>query len=219
MDKMPIAVLVSGNGSNLQAIIDLTEAGKLPVDIRCVISNRPKSYALERAKIAGIKTSHLDHTLYKDREEFDRNLLRLVQGTGAHLVMLAGFMRILTAEFVTPLSGRLINLHPSLLPKYPGLDPHAKALQAGEQVHGATTHFVNEELDAGPIIMQGQIDISRENDADKVRRRIQLEVEHKIVPLTIKWYAEERLVLKGEQVFLDGAPLSAQGYQYNGEVL
>lgn len=216
---MPIAVMVSGNGSNLQVLIDYVRAELLPVEICCVISNRPDSHALVRAKDANIQCACFDHKLYKEREEFDAMLLEKIRQSRARLVVLAGFMRILTETFVTPLGGQLINLHPSLLPKYPGLDPHSKAIKAGDRIHGATVHFVNQELDAGPIIMQGGIDISKETNSERVRRRVQLEVEHKIVPLTIKWYAEERLVLRDKQVFLDGSPLMPQGYQYKGESL
>jgi phosphoribosylglycinamide formyltransferase-1 len=219
MSKMPVAVLVSGSGSNLQALIDHAAAGSLPIDIQHVITNRADSYALTRAKDAGIPTTCIDHKPFKKREDFDRVLLDAVRQTQVELVMLAGFMRILTAEFVAPLSGKLINLHPSLLPKYPGLDPHSKALEAGDSRHGATVHFVNEELDAGPIIMQGSLCINENDDATSLRKRVQLEVEHRIVPLTIKWYAQRRIVMEGEHVLLDGKPLPAQGYQYDGDAL
>lgn len=219
MSQMPIAVLVSGSGSNLQVLIDAMKARKLPISIQCVISNRADSQALERAQKAGIPCAQISHKQFERREDFDAALLARVRESGAHLVVLAGFMRILTHVFVTPLSGRLINLHPSLLPKYPGLNPHEQALKAGETTHGATVHFVNEELDAGPIIIQGQVDITHEHDAQVVRRRVQEEAEYKIVPLSVKWYAEERLALSGDKVLLDGSVLPPQGYQYNGETL
>lgn len=214
---MKIVLLASGDGSNAQVVIDQVQNNTLAVDIKAIISNRPDAHVLQRAQNAGIAHHCLDHKQYETREEFDGALLKCVAATGAELVVLLGFMRILSSVFTKPLKGKIINLHPSLLPKYPGLKPHKQAFAAGDTHHGATVHFVNEVLDGGPIIIQGAIDISNEPSEDTVRERVRIEIEHKIVPIAIQWLAEKRLVWHGKhgkQVQLDNTPLSAGGYLY-----
>ncbi|MCU7844175.1 MAG: phosphoribosylglycinamide formyltransferase [Candidatus Thiodiazotropha sp. (ex Monitilora ramsayi)] len=204
--KLPVVVLISGGGTNLQAIID--RAGTdLPIEIRAVISNRPGVYGLKRAEAAGIETAVLDHKQFDDRESYDRALIELIDGYRPGLVALAGFMRILTPAFVRHYAGRLFNIHPSLLPKHRGLHTHQRALDAGDSLHGASIHFVTEELDGGPLIVQAQVPVKPEDDADKLAERV-LQKEHQIYPLAIRWFAEARLKLdKDGHVRLDDKPL------------
>jgi phosphoribosylglycinamide formyltransferase-1 len=195
-NRLPLVVLISGAGSNLQAIIDRA-ADNLPVDIRAVISSRPEVYGLERAKAAGIETAVLDHKAYADRESYDRALIELIDSYQPGLVVLAGFMRILTPEFVRHYAGRLLNVHPSLLPKYRGRHTHQRALEAGDTNHGATIHFVTEELDGGPLIAQAQVPVFPDDDEERLAERV-LQREHQLYPQTIEWFAQERLKLDEE---------------------
>jgi phosphoribosylglycinamide formyltransferase-1 len=200
---LSVIVLISGSGTNLQAIIDRAKED-LPIEVRAVISNRPGAAGLQRAAEAGITTRVLDHTAYPDRESYDQALIELVDGFQPGLVVLAGFMRILTPAFVRHYSGRLLNIHPSLLPSYRGLHTHQRALDAGDRLHGVTVHFVTEELDGGPLIVQAQIPITPGDDADRLAARV-LEKEHKLYPLAIRWFAERRLKLDEDgHVNLDG---------------
>ncbi|MBT3058576.1 MAG: phosphoribosylglycinamide formyltransferase [Candidatus Thiodiazotropha sp. (ex Lucina pensylvanica)] len=190
---MPVVVLISGSGSNLQAIID--SAGRdLPIEIRAVISNRPNVHGLQRAAEAGIETAVLDHKAFPDRERYDRALMALIDSYSPALVALAGFMRILTPALVRHYAGRMFNIHPSLLPKYTGLHTHQRVLDAGDALHGASIHFVTEELDGGPLIVQAQVPVMAGDDADTLAARV-LEKEHQIYPLAIRWFAENRLRL------------------------
>ncbi|MGD8908517.1 MAG: phosphoribosylglycinamide formyltransferase [Chromatiales bacterium] len=191
--RLPVVVLISGSGTNLQAIIERA-AADLPIEIRAVISNRPGVYGLQRAMAAGIETRVLEHTAFADRESYDRSLIELIDNFDPGLVVLAGFMRILTPTFVNHYAGRLFNIHPSLLPKYRGLHTHQRALDTGDRLSGATIHFVTEELDGGPLIVQAQVAIMPDDDADRLATRV-LEVEHQIYPLAIRWFAERRLKL------------------------
>ncbi|MCU7827979.1 MAG: phosphoribosylglycinamide formyltransferase [Candidatus Thiodiazotropha sp. (ex Myrtea sp. 'scaly one' KF741663)] len=194
--RLPVVVLISGSGTNLQAIID--RAGTdLPIEIRAVISNRPGVFGLQRAESAGIETAVLDHKAFADRESYDQALIELIDRYQPGLVALAGFMRILTPAFVRHYAGRLFNIHPSLLPKYRGLHTHQRALDADDSLHGATIHFVTEELDGGPLIVQAQVPVQPEDDADRLAERV-LQKEHQIYPLAIRWFAEERLKLDEE---------------------
>jgi phosphoribosylglycinamide formyltransferase-1 len=195
-NRLPLVVLISGAGSNLQAIIDRA-ADNLPVDIRAVISSRPEVYGLERAKAAGIETAVLDHKAYADRESYDSALIELIDSYQPGLVVLAGFMRILTPEFVRHYAGRLLNVHPSLLPKYRGRHTHQRALEAGDTNHGATIHFVTEELDGGPLIAQAQVPVLPDDDEERLAERV-LQREHQLYPQTIAWFAQERLKLDEE---------------------
>ena len=202
---LPVVVLISGGGTNLQAIIDAAEQG-LPIEIRAVISNRPDAYGLERARRAGIPTEVLDHRDYPDRESFDQALARLIDSYQPELVLLAGFMRILTPGFVHHYAGRMFNIHPSLLPRHQGLHTHERALQAGDSEHGASIHFVTEELDGGPVILQALVPVKEGDTPDTLAARV-LEQEHRIYPLAVKWFAEGRLALDGNRVLFDGRPL------------
>lgn len=204
MSRLPIVVLISGGGTNLQAIIDAV--GKdLPVDIKAVISNKTDAYGLERARNAGIPTAVLEHRQFADRESFDTALMKLIDSYHPQLVLLAGFMRILTPDFVRHYHGRMLNIHPSLLPDFQGLHTHQRALEAEAEKHGASIHFVTEELDGGPIIIQASVPVLPDDDADKLASRV-LEKEHLIYPLAVRWFAEGRLSLNADdQVVLDGS--------------
>ncbi|MBT2989643.1 MAG: phosphoribosylglycinamide formyltransferase [gamma proteobacterium symbiont of Ctena orbiculata] len=190
---MPVVVLISGSGTNLQAIIDSAD-NDLPIEIRAVISNRPNVHGLQRAAQAGIETAVLDHKAFPDRESYDRSLMALIDTYSPALVALAGFMRILTPALVRHYAGRMFNIHPSLLPKYTGLHTHQRVLDAGDALHGASIHFVTEELDGGPLIVQAQVPVMAGDDADTLAARV-LEKEHQIYPLAIRWFAENRLRL------------------------
>lgn len=200
--KLPVVVLLSGSGSNLQAIID-GATGDLPVEIRGVISNRADAFGLERARQASIPTRVLDHTKYPDRASYDRALMELIDGYRPALVILAGFMRILTPGFVTHYHGRLLNIHPSLLPKYRGLHTHQRALEAGDRVHGASVHLVTEELDGGPVILQVRVPVEPGDDEATLAARV-LTREHQIYPTVIRWFAEGRLRVHQGVIELDG---------------
>ncbi len=204
---LPLVVLVSGGGSNLQAIIDAIAAGELPARIQAVISNRPGVRALERARQAGIPAEVLDHRDYPERSAYDQALMAAIDRHRPALVVLAGFMRILTPDFVRHYRGRLLNIHPSLLPRHRGLHTHRRALEAGDREHGATVHFVTEELDGGPPILQIRVPVLAEDTPETLAARV-LEQEHRIYPLAIRWFAEGRLRQADERVFLDGLPLA-----------
>ncbi len=208
-----VVILLSGSGSNLQAFIDAVANGGLNASIVAVISNKPAAYGLERAQKAGIKTELVDHKQFADRESFDHTLAERIEAYQADLVILAGFMRILTPGFVSQFKGRLLNIHPSLLPKYPGLHTHQRAIDAGDSLHGATVHFVTEELDGGPAIIQAQVPIIKNDTEDSLAARV-LKQEHKIYPLAASWFAKGQLELKNEKVLLDEQSLPAQGFQF-----
>ncbi|HKJ09407.1 MAG TPA: phosphoribosylglycinamide formyltransferase [Gammaproteobacteria bacterium] len=205
---LPIVVLISGRGSNLQALIDGIQAGSLPVSIRAVISNRPAAPGLERARQAGIETRVLDHRTYSSREHFDDALRALIDDYQPALVVLAGFMRILTPAFVAHYRGRMVNIHPSLLPSYPGLRTHERALAERVAEHGASVHFVTEDLDGGPVIVQAAVPVRTDDDPDRLAARV-LEQEHRLYPTAVRWFAEGRLHLEGDRVRLDGRLLDA----------
>lgn len=205
---LPIVVLISGNGSNLQAIIDAVDRGDLPVEIRGVLSNRPEAFGLERAHRAGIPAEAIDHSHYPDRESFDTALQAAIDRYHPALVVLAGFMRILTENFVRHYHGRLLNIHPSLLPEFRGLDTHRRALAAGVKEHGVSIHFVTDELDGGPVILQQKVPILPGDTPEALAARVQTE-EHRLYPRVIRWFAEGRLQLRHEQVHFDGKPLDA----------
>jgi phosphoribosylglycinamide formyltransferase-1 len=206
-EKLPLVVLISGSGSNLQAIID-GASRDLPVDIRAVVSNRADAYGLERAGHAGIETRVLDHRKFPDRESYDRSLADLVESFEPALVVLAGFMRILTPEFVRRFQGRMINIHPSLLPKYRGLHTHQRALDAGDSMHGASVHFVTEELDGGPVVLQARVPVLSGDDADTLAARV-LKKEHIIYPTVVRWIAEGKIRMRDGRIFKDGMELEA----------
>lgn len=207
-----VVVLVSGRGSNLQAIIDAMRAETLPIDLRAVISNEPTAEALGRAQAAGIPTHVVDHHAYPTRAAFDDALRATIDRYTPDLVVLAGFMRLLGAGFIDHYAGRMLNIHPSLLPAFPGLRTHARALAAGAVTHGATVHFVTRETDAGPIVIQASVPVRRGDTPETLAARV-LKEEHRIYPLAIRWFAEGRLRLAGSQVLLDGAVRAEQGLE------
>lgn len=198
-----VVILISGRGSNLQAILDQAASGDLPIDIRAVISNRPEAAGLALAEAAGVPTESLDHRQFASREDFDRALQQTIDRFQPQLVVLAGFMRILTADFVHHYRGRLLNIHPSLLPKYQGLDTHRRVLENGEREHGVSVHFVTEELDGGPVIAQSRVNVLPDDSPEQLAARV-LEKEHRLYPAVIRWFAEGRLRLAGDQVIFDG---------------
>ena len=204
-----VVVLVSGRGSNLQAIIDAARSGELPIDLRAVISNEPEAAALGRAQAAGVATHVVDHHAYATRAAFDDALRDAIDRYAPDLVVLAGFMRLLGPVFIDRYAGRLLNIHPSLLPAFPGLRTHARAVAAGATVHGATVHFVTRETDAGPIVIQAAVPVRRGDTPEVLGARV-LKEEHRIYPLAIRWFAEGRLTLAGGRVLLDGTPRSDQ---------
>lgn len=203
---LPIVVLISGNGSNLQAIIDAAKRGSLPVTIRAVISNRHHALGLERAKRAGIPTVVIDNKHFIDRESFDTALQAAIDSYEPALVVLAGFMRILTPAFVRHYHGRMLNVHPSLLPAFRGLNTHRRALAAGATEHGVSIHFVTDELDGGPVIIQKKVPILADDDVVTLTARVQT-VEHCLYPRVIGWFAAGRLQLCDHRIVFDGAPL------------
>ncbi len=206
-----VVVLLSGSGSNLQALIDNTQAGDNPARISAVISNRADAYGLQRAQAAGIETRVLDHKAFEGREAFDAALMELIDGFNPQLVVLAGFMRILSGDFVRHYQGRLLNIHPSLLPKYKGLHTHQRALQDGERDHGCSVHFVTEELDGGPLVVQAVIPVELDDTPETLAQRVHTQ-EHRIYPLAVRWFAEGRLRLGDQGALLDGQPLAATGH-------
>jgi phosphoribosylglycinamide formyltransferase-1 len=208
-----VVVLISGSGSNLQALIDSLAGAESPAVIRAVISNRADAYGLERARKAGIETRFLDHKSYADRESFDAALIQAIDGFDADLVLLAGFMRILSADFVRHYQGRLLNIHPSLLPKYKGLHTHQRALEAGDAEHGCSVHFVTEELDGGPLVVQAAIPVQSDDTPETLAQRVHVQ-EHVIYPLAMRWFAEGRVRLGEHGAMLDGELLPASGHSY-----
>lgn len=212
MSKKPkLCVLISGNGSNLQAIIDHIDDGKLNAEISLVISNKPSAYGLTRAENAGIRHVCLDHSKYEDRTSYDQALANTLSEENPDCIVLAGFMRILTPEFVNTFSGKLLNIHPSLLPKYKGLNTHQRAIDNGDQEHGVSVHFVTPELDGGPVIIQSRVPIFEEDTADDLAERVQ-EQERRIYPLVLTWVSDGRLTIRDNKAILDDIPLPESGY-------
>ena len=207
--RLPVVILLSGRGTNLQAIIDEVRAGNLPIDIRAVISSNPEAAGLARARAAGLRTETVDHRTYPTRADFDQALIAAIDAHAPKLVALAGFMRILGREFIEHYRGRLINIHPSLLPQFPGLDTHTRALAAGAKQHGASVHFVTPEVDAGPIIIQAALPVLPGDTPETLAERV-LKEEHRILPLALRWFAEGRLTIRDGRVLLDGKPRPEQ---------
>ena len=206
-----IVVLISGSGSNLQAILDACSAGFIAGKVTAVLSNKAKAYGLERAKKAGAKAIVLDHKAYADRAAYDQDLIATIDQHQPDLVVLAGFMRILTPGFVRHYAGRLLNIHPSLLPKYKGLHTHQRALEAGDREHGCSVHFVTEELDGGPLVVQAVVPVESDDSAQTLAQRVHTQ-EHRIYPLAVRWFAEGRLILGDQGALLDGQLLAASGH-------
>jgi phosphoribosylglycinamide formyltransferase-1 len=210
---LALVVLISGNGSNLQAIIDAIKLQGLPAEVRAVISNNPNAYGLTRARNADIPALVLDHRNYANREAYDHDLQTLIDRYQPQLVVLAGFMRILTADFVKHYDGRMLNIHPSLLPKYQGLNTHQRVIEAGDNVHGVSIHFVTPELDGGPVILQAEVPVHPGDTTEDLARRVHQQ-EHVIYPLVIRWFAEGRLSLHDNTVLFNGKPLTEQQRRY-----
>ncbi|MEV3819251.1 phosphoribosylglycinamide formyltransferase [Aeromonas dhakensis] len=208
---MRILVLISGNGSNLQTILDSCADGKIAGQVVGVISNKADAYGLVRAKEAGVATAILAQQQFASREEYDAALLALMSDYQPDLVVLAGFMRILSADLVRHFAGRMVNIHPSLLPKYQGLHTHQRAIEAGDDEHGASVHFVTEELDGGPVILQARVPIFEGDTAEEVAARVQVQ-EHSIYPLVVQWFCEGRLQMLEGAALLDGSLLGPEGY-------
>ncbi|KOO07117.1 phosphoribosylglycinamide formyltransferase [Vibrio hepatarius] len=206
-----IVVLVSGNGSNLQAIIDACETSIDTGRVTAVFSNKATAYALERAKKAGAAGHFLDPKAFDTRDAFDHELMKQIDEYRPDVIVLAGYMRILSGEFVRHYMGRMINIHPSLLPKYPGLNTYQRAIHAGDEEHGTSVHFVTEQLDGGPVILQAKVPIFDEDNVETLTARVQTQ-EHKIYPLVVKWMVEDRLEMKNGKAFLDGEQLGIHGY-------
>jgi len=200
------AILVSGSGTNLQAFIDQVSAGRLELELAVVFSNNPDAYGLVRAQQAGIPTACIEHGAYPDRESFDRAVAGQLDAWQPELLVLAGFMRILSPGFVAHYKGRILNIHPALLPLYPGLNTHQRVLDAGDAWHGSTVHFVTEELDGGPRILQGRLPVRNGESADELQARVQ-RVEHRIYPEAAGWVGAGRVVFRDGKAWLDGKPL------------
>ena len=204
--KLAVVILISGRGSNLQAIIEAVQKDELDVDIKAVISNRPGVAGLERAREAGIPAITLDHKTYANRDEFDQALLQCIDQFEPQLIILAGFMRVLGDDFVNHYRGRMLNIHPSLLPKYPGLNTHQLALDNHDTVHGASVHFVTTELDGGPVVIQVEVPVRAQDSTDSLAARV-LQQEHQIFCQAIQWYADKRLKMEHDQAYLDNEKL------------
>ena len=206
MSACRIVVLVSGGGTNLQALMDAAAGGFIPGRVVAVISNVPGAYALERARRAGIPAEVVDQRDFPSRAVFEAELLRRVEAHHPDVVALAGFMRILGSAFVTALRGRMLNIHPSLLPRFRGLHTHRRAIEAGAAEHGASVHFVTEELDGGPVILQAAVPVLPGDDERRLAARV-LDKEHIIYPLAVRWLCQGRLEMVEDGAWLDGAPL------------
>ena len=202
MSALSLVVLISGNGSNLQAIIDQINNGYLQAQIKCVIANRPNAYGLERAKQHNIDAHCLDHTAYETREAYDSQLIELIKPYQPDCIVLAGFMRILTSSFFQQYAHKIINIHPSLLPKYQGLHTHKRALENNDDRHGISVHIATEELDSGPVIAQASFNVSATDSIDDLQQTCH-QLEHKLYPLVLQWLANKRLDLSKGQVTFD----------------
>lgn len=213
---MNIVVLISGSGTNLQAIIDAIEAGEIDGRIAAVISNRPGVKGLERARNHGIETRVLDHTDYDSRAAFDAVLQAEIEHYQPELVVLAGFMRILTDDFVNHFSGRMLNIHPSLLPKFKGLNTHQRALEAGEQQHGCSVHFVTSELDSGAVIGQAKVAIEVNDSAESLSQKVQQQ-EHVLYPACVKLFCNKQIQMTPQGVMYQGQLLPDTGLDLTGD--
>ncbi len=203
--------MISGGGTNLQAIIDASKAEHFPGQVVGVISNKADVYGLSRAQQAGINSITLSHKDFASREHYDQALIDQINQFSPDLIVLAGFMRILTAAFVQHFSGKLLNIHPSLLPKYQGLNTHQRAIDAKDTEHGVSVHFVTEELDGGPVILQAKVPVFPQDNVEELASRVHQQ-EHRIYPLVVKWFCQNRLSMRNEQAILDDNKLPLSGY-------
>lgn len=206
-----VVVLISGNGSNLQALIDHSVASNYKIS--AVISNKSDAFGLNRAQRSGIPTVFIDHRDYQSREQFDQAMMESIDNFNPDLIVLAGFMRILSAEFVKHYRAKVLNIHPSLLPAYPGTNTHQRVLDAGETEHGVSVHFVTEELDAGPVIAQEKIEIAANDTADTLAEKVHAK-EHIIYPRVVSWFAAGRLHMDANRAFLDQQRLAETGIEF-----
>ena len=207
-----IVVMISGSGSNLQTLIEQIHLTDVDAEIVGVIANKPDAYGLTRAENAGIANVCVDSSSYaNDRVAYDQLLISTIEQYQPDLIVLAGFMRILTDEFVTHYLGQLINIHPSLLPKYKGLNTHQRAMDNGDSEHGVSVHFVTPELDDGPVILQAKVPIFSDDDADMLAQRVQVQ-EHHIYPLVVKWFVEGRLLMRSGKAVMDDQCLGPNGF-------
>ena len=210
-----IVILISGRGSNMESLLKAVADGLLPVRVAAVISNRPDAKGLEIAAVQEVETCVVDHTRFDSRESFDAAMIKTIDSYAPDLVVLAGFMRILTDDFVRRYEGRLLNIHPSLLPSFPGLHTHRQALAEGVRVHGCTVHFVTPQLDHGPVVVQAAVPVLDGDDEATLAARVLVQ-EHQIYPMAVRWFAEERLrLVDGHVVFeaeqaAEGALISPQ---------
>ncbi|MBL4711349.1 MAG: phosphoribosylglycinamide formyltransferase [Gammaproteobacteria bacterium] len=205
-NNVSLVVLISGDGSNLQAIIDAINNDQLEAEVKAVISNRSTAHGLKRAVKANIPTHVIDHKDYPTREAFDQAMIQIIDPLQPDLIILAGFMRILSEHFINHYQHRLINVHPSLLPKYKGLNTHQQAIDNKDSIHGSSVHFVSHELDSGPVVIQAEIAVLKTDSAKDLAAKV-LNVEHKIYPLAIKMFAQKRISFDGKQIQLDNKPL------------
>ncbi len=210
MKELDIAVLVSGRGSNLQALIDACADPDFPARVACVISNRPDAYGLERAKKAGIPTRVVDHTGFESREEFEDALDEAIKGYDVGLVCLAGFMRILTPDFVNRWRDRMINIHPSLLPAFRGLHTHERVIETGVRISGCTVHFVTPEMDDGPILIQAAVPVHEDDTVEALADRV-LAMEHRIYPEAVRLVATSKVRVVGARVVTEDARFPEDG--------
>jgi phosphoribosylglycinamide formyltransferase 1 len=211
MSNKRIVILISGSGSNMQTLVAASQAGKIAGHVVAVISNKADAAGLAKAQAAGIDTAVLAHGEFASREQYDHTLQQLVDSFRPDVVVLAGFMRILTPAFTQHYHGRMLNIHPSLLPKYKGVDTHNRALAAGDTEHGVSVHFVTEELDGGPVILQAKVPVFADDTAADLQARVQVQ-EHGIYPLVVNWLCSGRLCLTTDGAQLDGQCLGPHGY-------
>ena len=209
-----IVILISGRGSNMEAIVNACKSGSLNGTVAAVISNRPDAKGLSTASAAGIETEAIDHKAYESRDSFDRALAEAIDSYRPDVLVLAGFMRILTETFVAKFLGKMINVHPSLLPDYPGLNTHQRAIDNGDDEAGATVHYVTGELDGGPAILQGRVAIREDDTADALAARI-LPTEHQMLVTAVAWHLEGRLMHGDSGAFLDDALLPLRGVDWS----
>ncbi len=216
--RLNLVVLISGSGSNLQAIIDAIGAQTLHANIKAVISNRPDVKGLQRAQSADIPAITLDHKNFENRQDFDRQLMKVIDQQQPDLIILAGFMRILSDDFVAHYDGRMLNIHPSLLPEFKGLNTHQRALDAGVKQHGVTVHFVSNELDGGPLVLQAVIDVTDDDTVQTLQQRVHQQ-EHIIYPMAIEWITQQRLEMVNQQVYLDKQILKGPAKWINNQLV
>lgn len=211
-----IAVLISGNGSNLQAIIDAIAQDKLNAKIVAVISNKEDAYGLTRARTHKIPTEVVLNSNFSSRESYDDALMKTLDPYHPQIIVLAGFMRILTKEFIHHYPNQILNIHPSLLPKYPGLKTHEQVVENGDATHGATVHIVNEQLDSGPILAYGQLSVLKTDTPNSLKTRVHA-IEHQLYPMVLQWFASQRILIDKHAIMLDGKPIPPEGIQMPGK--